>query len=98
MQVLKIKRPLLRATSNIKKNNHTLFVIKSIIWGAAMGRMVGFFIASQQANVKQHVLSVNKTFYDCVKERRFLNQDYKKRLQILPKKYRLQLKYNIHLI
>ena len=66
-----------RATSSIMKNNYILF-IKSIIWGAAMEGMVGFFIASQQANVKQHVLSVNKPFYDCVKERRFLNQVCKK--------------------
>ena len=72
------KRSFKRATSNIMKNNYILFVIKSIIWGAAMEGMVGFFIASQQANVKQHVLSVNKPFYDCVKERRFLNQICKK--------------------
>ena len=73
-----VKSLLKRASSNIIKNNYILFVIKSIIWGAAMEAMVGFFIASQQANVKQHVLSVNKPFYDCVKERRFLNQICKK--------------------
>ena len=62
------KRSFKRATSNIMKNNYILFVIKSIIWGAAMEGIVGFFIASQQANVKQHVLSVNKPFYDGVKK------------------------------
>ena len=57
-----------RATSSIMKNNYILF-IKSIIWGAAVEKMVGFFIASQQADVKQHVFSVNKPFYDCIKRK-----------------------------
>ena len=57
-----------RATSSIMKNNYILF-IKSIIWGAAVEKMVGFFIASQQVDVKQHVFSVNKPFYDCIKRK-----------------------------
>ena len=71
-----------RATSSIMKNNCILF-IKSIIWGAAVEKMVGFFIASQQADVKQHVFSVNKPFYDCIK-RKTISQSNSPKISAYP--------------